>query len=100
MTTYTINLDFETRSEIDLTVVGAHLYACHPSTRILCASYSFNAGKMMRRWRPWVGEKIARDLAEALADPDVEIQGWNAMEFERLILRDVAGIDISPERFH
>jgi DNA polymerase bacteriophage-type len=32
-----IHRDYETRSEVDLRKVGAHVYAQHPSTRILCA---------------------------------------------------------------
>jgi DNA polymerase bacteriophage-type len=32
-----IHRDYETRSEVDLKKVGAHVYAKHPSTRILCA---------------------------------------------------------------
>lgn len=32
-----IHRDYETRSELDLRKVGAHVYAAHPSTRLLCA---------------------------------------------------------------
>jgi DNA polymerase len=32
-----IHRDYETRSTVDLRKVGAHVYAAHPSTRILCA---------------------------------------------------------------
>lgn len=36
------DIDFETKSELDITVVGAHKYAMHPSTEILIMGYSFN----------------------------------------------------------
>ncbi len=34
-----LHLDFETRSEVDLTKVGAWHYALHPSTEILCMTF-------------------------------------------------------------
>jgi hypothetical protein len=34
-------VDYETRSEVDLRLVGAYEYAAHPSTEILCACWSF-----------------------------------------------------------
>ena len=34
-----ITLDFETRSEADLTRVGAVAYAEHPSTEIICMAW-------------------------------------------------------------
>lgn len=95
-----LNLDFETRSAIDLTKVGAHIYAGHQSTRVLCASYSFDAGHTVKRWPVWIRDaRMPEDLYDALLTYEVEIQAWNA-NFERLILRDVLKIDIIPERFH
>lgn len=35
------HLDFETRSSLDITKVGAYCYSRHPSTQILCAVYAF-----------------------------------------------------------
>jgi DNA polymerase bacteriophage-type len=94
--TYSLHLDFETRSTIDLTAVGAHVYAKHPSTRVLCASYA-TQGKV-QRWRPWAGESLDGDLKRMLADPDCLIEAWNA-NFERLILRHVVGVELPIERF-
>lgn len=37
-----IRIDFETRSELDVTQVGAWRYAAHPSTEILCLAYKFS----------------------------------------------------------
>lgn len=37
-----LHIDFESRSEVDLKLVGAYKYAQHPSTEILCMSYALN----------------------------------------------------------
>lgn len=39
-----IHLDFETRSRVDLKKVGAWAYAMHPSTEVMCLSYSIGGG--------------------------------------------------------
>jgi DNA polymerase len=99
MASYTLNGDGETRSLVDLTQVGTHIYAAHPSTKLLTFSYSFDVGKTMSRWRPWLGKKMPSDLADALHDRDVELRAWHA-SFERHIFRDVCGIDVPAERWH
>lgn len=38
----TIIVDFESRSELDMKKVGAHVYAAHPSTEIFCMAYKFD----------------------------------------------------------
>jgi len=92
-----LHLDFETRATVDLTIVGAHIYAAHPDTRVLCASYTLD-GATMKRWRTWAGDPPPRDLMAALADPAIVIHGWN-LNFERLILRDVLRREVPTERF-
>ena len=37
-----LHIDFESRSEVDLKLVGAYKYAQHPTTEILCMSYALN----------------------------------------------------------
>lgn len=37
-----LHLDFETRSRLDLKKVGAHKYAAHPSTDIICLGYALD----------------------------------------------------------
>lgn len=37
-----LHLDFETKSEADLKVTGADVYARHPSTDIMCVGYAFD----------------------------------------------------------
>lgn len=99
MTTHVLNIDTETRSMIDLTKVGTHNYARHPSTKLLVASYSFDGGKTIRRWQSWLGRKAPAELTDALHDKDTDIEAWHA-SFERNIFRDVCGWDIPPERYH
>lgn len=49
----TVHIDFETRSAVDLTKVGAHRYAEDETTEILCLSYRIDDGEI-QRWRPGV----------------------------------------------
>lgn len=93
-----LNLDFETGATIDLTTHGAYIYAQHPETHVLCASYSLDGGATIKRWRPWRDEVMPADLAAALDDPDCEIHAWNAA-FERLILWYVIKRKIPIRRF-
>lgn len=97
--TYTLNVDTETRSSVDLTVVGAHVYARHKDTRLLCARYSFDAGKTLKAWRTWKDPVLPDDLADALEDPECIIEAWNA-NFERLIFKYVVGCEVPIERYH
>lgn len=92
------NWDKETRSVIDLNSMGSHVYFKHPSTRILCVSYTFDRGRTMRRWRNWLGEPTPPDLLEALRDPNCIFEGWNA-SFERLSTKFLLKMDLPPERF-
>jgi DNA polymerase len=89
-----LHLDWETRSKLDLTKVGAHKYARHPSTHVLCGGYSIRWNDEpfepsdVRMWRTWAGEEMPDDLYEALTDPTVVIEAWNA-QFERLIAAEM-----------
>lgn len=57
-----ITIDFETRSLCDLKGCGAWVYAEHPTTVIICLSYSFNSGEP-KLWVP--GDPDPEDLFEA-----------------------------------
>lgn len=78
--TMTVSLDFETRSVLDLPQVGAHRYAEHPTTRVLCMSWSVGVGST-QLW--WAGQPFPLRLAEAILAGGV-VQAWNAA-FERII---------------
>lgn len=75
-----INIDFETRSVVDLTQAGAHIYATHPSTRILCMGWRVDGAA-----RPvWIaGDPFPHELAERIQAGE-QVHAWNAA-FERLI---------------
>jgi DNA polymerase len=92
-----LHLDYETRSECDLKLAGAYVYAKHPSTQVLCAAYSIN-GSDVRTWAAWAGEKMPADLRRALLDPKVEVHAWNS-QFERLITQHVVGIAAPIEKY-
>lgn len=85
----TLNLDYETYSEADLTQVGSHTYARDPSTEILMCAYRLNGGPI-RQWIPAEGQPAPRELDEAMTDPDVLKWAWNA-SFEMVITKFVWG---------
>ncbi len=63
MRCWTVTGDFETRSRIDLTVVGAWRYSVDPSTVPLCFHYALDDGRV-HRWRP--GQPDPRLLFKSL----------------------------------
>jgi DNA polymerase len=84
-----IHLDFETRSEADLKTCGVHVYARHPSTRVICASWAVDDGEPRLWFDPRFGlEGGDIDDLFALAWQGETIAAFNA-EFERLIWNHV-----------
>ncbi|MBN9348284.1 MAG: hypothetical protein J0I48_19150 [Devosia sp.] len=75
-----VSIDFETASTLDLRKTGAHEYARHPDTRILCLSYAFEGAKV-KRWKP--GEPFPQELADHVARRR-HVHGWN-VGFELVI---------------
>lgn len=73
-------------------------YARHESTEILMTAYAFDDGPV-QQWVPAEGQKMPRDLREALEDPDVEKFAWNR-PFEFEIWRHVEGIFIPDEEWY
>ncbi len=57
---HTLHRDFETRSPVDLRKVGAHVYAGHPSTQIICVAYAVDDGPV-QLWRP--GEPVPEECS-------------------------------------
>lgn len=51
-----LDIDFETRSEVDITEVGAKGYAQHPSTEIMMVSFSSDQEEVTN-WNPFTGRK-------------------------------------------
>lgn len=84
-----LDFDYETRSELDLTVVGTDNYARHPSTEIVLAAYSIN-NRPVQVWEPHKSP-IPADFDKALRDPFVLKFCFNC-SFERSITREKLGI--------
>jgi hypothetical protein len=74
-----IEIDFETRSLVDITTCGAGRYAADPSTRILCVCWAVDGGPVMGQ----VGEGIP-DIFKQAVEEGWEFEAFNAM-FEILI---------------
>ena len=84
------DIDFETRSEVDITKAGAYKYATHPSTKILILGYSFDE-KTVDDYDPYTCPKSQlRDFIrtfkknKAKKGKDYKIRAFNSM-FEYLI---------------
>lgn len=80
-----LHLDYETRSAVDLTVTGAHVYAKHPTTDIWVAGYAFN-DEEVQTWFP--GEPLPRELKNHIISGK-EVHGHN-VSFEILITNHTA----------
>jgi DNA polymerase len=85
-----IFLDFEARSEVDITEVGAYAYAEHPTTEILCCAWVVGLTNEIQLWRP--GEPLWFEIAEY---PGI----WVAhnKDTERLLLKHKLGLEVPPE---
>ena len=81
-----INIDFETRSVIDLRKTGVYPYAEHPTTDVWCMAYAIDGGDV-QVWSPHLSEYAAAPgLREAL--PGAELRAWNS-GFEHIIWREI-----------
>lgn len=85
-----LHLDFEVRSEIDLTSAGIMRYATHESTTPLLLSYHFGSGGKNTAPILWDHgySSFPREVIEAVEDPRVMKVAFNAA-FERLIFKHV-----------
>lgn len=73
-------IDFETRSSIDLKLVGAYRYATDPSTRVLCMAYKL-PNQDVKLWHP--GLDLPNELFFWIEDGGL-VEAHNA-EFEFVI---------------
>ena len=84
-----LHLDFETASELDLTLVGLHTYAEHPSTKIIVAAWATVEG-IVHAWK-WGNDPSGLSMLTGLSRNNfsgVEIHAHNA-EFEWVIWNKV-----------
>ncbi len=91
MTDY-LFLDFESRSEIDLSVKGLDNYVTHPSTQILLLACALNKDEP-KLWQPHLEPDLPPPIDDMLSDPFVRKVAWNA-GFERHILKFILSRDI------
>jgi len=75
-----LEIDFESRSDVDIKKFGVYIYMASPHTKPLMASYKINGGPT-RRWRP--GEPCPRDIVEHVEAGDTVSAHNN--QFERLL---------------
>jgi len=75
--------DFETRSTLDLSEVGAWKYACDPSTDVWCCAYAVDDGPI-QLWVP--GDPVPPELIEAASNPEWTTSAFGD-HFKRLITR-------------
>lgn len=81
----TLNLDFETRSIVDLKRCGVHVYARHKYTDVWCMAWAIDDMEP-DIWT--MGQPIPRLVLDAVRDKDVQFRAWNA-QFERTIWREI-----------
>lgn len=85
-------LDIETYCERDLKECGVYPYAADPSFEILLLGYSFD-GSEVNVIDLAQGEKLPRDVLEAITSPDVIKIAHNAL-FERVCLSSYLGMPV------
>lgn len=93
-------IDFETRSEADLRRIGAHNYAEHPSTEIICLCFKKKGTSRTRLWAP--GADVSEELFEALESGLLIAHnaGFEMVILNSVLPRYVPGLPIfHPGRF-
>ncbi|HGE7051797.1 TPA: hypothetical protein ACGCAJ_004715 [Serratia marcescens] len=85
-----INLDYESRSRVNLKTAGFDRYSGDSSTQILMGAWSINDGPV-QHWDGHRGKKMPGELRDALEDPQVLKWAFNA-QFERVMTRRVLNI--------
>lgn len=89
--------DYETFCDLDIKVVGAEVYARHPSLEILLLSYAIDNGPV-KQWVPVEGEPFPEEFLWALQSQDVLLSGFN-VPFEKAITRERLGFDLPASRY-
>lgn len=82
-----LSLDWETRSACDLIKAGAHAYARHPTTDVLCAAFAFD-DEPPALWKR--GEPPPERVVDYVLNSDGPIFAFNS-EFERQLWIHVLG---------
>jgi DNA polymerase len=82
---HSVHWDIESRSELRLDKVGAHKYASHPSTEILCVTYAADDLKV-KLWLP--GDPVPAEFLEIAQNQNWQLCSHNA-QFEIALLRRI-----------
>ena len=96
-------IDHESFSAADLKKCGSYAYAEHPTTEIMLTTYAFDDGPVYC-YDATDGGPMPRDLRRALrlfakgytGDDGPRMVGANYLMFDRLLLRECWGYDITP----
>lgn len=84
-----IHIDWETFGTVDLPSIGAHKYACHKDTDILCLSWLRPGETRVGRWRPRHYFFGGNHVEYPFKGYDGYFLAWNA-QFEYLIWNECA----------
>ena len=87
-----VHLDFESASEVDIKV-GAAAYSEHPSTRVLCLSWSVDDEDPCT-WAP--SEPLPASLLEHAGNPDVRFYAWNCLFEHAMWQRHMVPLGFPP----
>lgn len=90
-----LSIDIETYSDVDLTKSGVYAYVCSTEFDILLFGYGIDEQETQMVDLA-LGEKIPREILDALDDPSVIKTAFNA-QFERTCLSKYLGHQLSPE---
>lgn len=88
----TLFIDYETRSELNVSNVGSFPYAMHPTTEMILASWAVDDGEVR------VDETISDELYALLEDENVRKVAHNA-EFDMCVTRYVLGIPVDSKEW-
>lgn len=87
-----VSMDYETRSEVDLHVVGLDNYLRHPSTQILMLGWAIDESRV-NLWQPHLDSKMPQELVDNVLDPFQAKSSWN-VSFERGVFKHILGMDV------
>ena len=90
-------MDFESRSERDLEIVGLDNYARDPSTEALLLAYALD-DRTVKLCRPLEDGGLSDDLADLIRSPHIIKSAWNAA-FERALLKYLFNIWVPYEQW-
>jgi DNA polymerase bacteriophage-type len=79
--------DYETRSALDLSDVGAWRYSTDSSTDIWCCAFAIDDGEI-KLWTP--GYPVPKEFVEAARNPDWLVTAFND-QFERYVEQHILG---------